>query len=216
MNVTAMCASGNAAMLTAKMWLDAGVASDVIVVASDLSATPENIRHFRNLGVVFPDAPALDVCRPFQEGSKGFAGGEASVGMVVGSARRRVRAPRRRDEPRRLPPDPPEPRPPGDPPLLPAGAEQREGVPERDRVPQRPRAGTAQCDAAEADMLDTLLTEAEVFSVKPLVGHCQGAASRSRWPRAAWATRTGSSRHPSRSRPGIHGWSTGRRCAGTG
>ena len=83
MNVTAMCASGNAAMLTAKMWLDAGVASDVIVVASDLSATPENIRHFRNLGVVFPDAPALDVCRPFQEGSKGFAGGEASVGMVV-------------------------------------------------------------------------------------------------------------------------------------
>ena len=29
MNVTAMCASGNAAMLTAKMWLDAGVASDV-------------------------------------------------------------------------------------------------------------------------------------------------------------------------------------------
>ena len=37
--------------------------------------------------------------------------------------------------------------------------------------------GTAQCDAAEADMLDTLLTEAEVFSVKPLVGHCQGAAS---------------------------------------
>jgi 3-oxoacyl-[acyl-carrier-protein] synthase II len=37
--------------------------------------------------------------------------------------------------------------------------------------------GTAQCDAAEADMLDTLLTEAEVYSVKPLVGHCQGAAA---------------------------------------
>ena len=54
MNVTAMCASGNAAMLTAKMWLDAGVASDVIVVASDLSATPENIRHFRNLGRRLP------------------------------------------------------------------------------------------------------------------------------------------------------------------
>ena len=26
-------------------------------------------------------------------------------------------------------------------------------------------------------MLDTLFTDAEVFSVKPLVGHCQGAAS---------------------------------------
>ena len=29
MSVTAMCASGNAAMLTAKMWLDAGVVTDV-------------------------------------------------------------------------------------------------------------------------------------------------------------------------------------------
>ena len=37
--------------------------------------------------------------------------------------------------------------------------------------------GTAQCDAAEGAMLDTLLTEADVYSIKPLVGHCQGAAS---------------------------------------
>ena len=37
--------------------------------------------------------------------------------------------------------------------------------------------GTAQCDAAEAEMLDTLLTDAEVYSLKPMVGHCQGAAS---------------------------------------
>lgn len=26
-------------------------------------------------------------------------------------------------------------------------------------------------------MLDTLLTDADVYSIKPLVGHCQGAAS---------------------------------------
>ena len=87
-----MCASGNAAMLTAKMWIDAGVASDVIVVATDLSGTPENIRHFGNLGVVFVDAPPLEACRPFQEGSQGFSGGEASVGLGrLGPRRARVR-----------------------------------------------------------------------------------------------------------------------------
>ena len=37
--------------------------------------------------------------------------------------------------------------------------------------------GTKQCDATEGEMLDTLLTGADVFSVKPLAGHCQGAAA---------------------------------------
>ena len=32
-----MCASGNAAVLTAKLWLDAGLVTDVVVVTSDLS-----------------------------------------------------------------------------------------------------------------------------------------------------------------------------------
>lgn len=38
--------------------------------------------------------------------------------------------------------------------------------------------GTAQCDAAEARVLDELFPEAHgIFSVKPLTGHCQAAAS---------------------------------------
>ena len=38
--------------------------------------------------------------------------------------------------------------------------------------------GTAQCDAAEARVLDELFPDAHgIFSIKPLVGHCQGAAS---------------------------------------
>ena len=38
--------------------------------------------------------------------------------------------------------------------------------------------GTAQCDAAEAAMLDSMFAEAEgIFSVKPLTGHCQAASS---------------------------------------
>ena len=77
--------------------------------------------------------------------------------------------------------------------------------------------GTAQCDAAEAEMLDTLLTDAEVFSVKPLVGHCQGAAVLGRAGRDLPGLRE-------RDHPGAEAGRAGpppparraRRCAGTG
>jgi 3-oxoacyl-[acyl-carrier-protein] synthase II len=39
MNVSAMCASGNAALITAKMWLDADMVDDVMFVATDLSCS---------------------------------------------------------------------------------------------------------------------------------------------------------------------------------
>ena len=32
---------------------------------------------------MFVDGPSLEMCRPFQEGSRGFTAGEASVGFVV-------------------------------------------------------------------------------------------------------------------------------------
>ncbi|WP_438823393.1 beta-ketoacyl synthase N-terminal-like domain-containing protein, partial [Nocardia farcinica] len=41
MNVSAACSSGNAALITAKLWLDSGLADDVVCVVSDVSATPE-------------------------------------------------------------------------------------------------------------------------------------------------------------------------------
>ena len=38
--------------------------------------------------------------------------------------------------------------------------------------------GTAACDAAEAQILDELFPDAHgIYSVKPLVGHCQSAAA---------------------------------------
>lgn len=179
MNVTAMCASGNAAMLTAKMWLDAGVASDVIVLASDVSCTPENIRHFRNLGVVFPDAPALEVCRPFQEGSKGFSPGEASIGMVVsgrhsGAYSRVLGGAMSHDgyHPTSLDPSHREIRR-----CYQQALSNSKVFPSEVAYLNAHGPGTAQCDAAEGAMLDTLLTDADVYSIKPLVGHCQGAAS---------------------------------------
>jgi 3-oxoacyl-[acyl-carrier-protein] synthase II len=37
--------------------------------------------------------------------------------------------------------------------------------------------GTKQCDAAEADLLDTMVTNAQAVATKPFTGHCQGAAA---------------------------------------
>ena len=83
LQATAMCASGVAGLLTAKMWIDAGFASDVLVFTSDVSGTPENPRAFAAVGALVVDAPPLDACRPFQEGSRGAVGGEGVVAMLV-------------------------------------------------------------------------------------------------------------------------------------
>jgi 3-oxoacyl-[acyl-carrier-protein] synthase II len=179
MAVTAMCASGVVGLLTAKMWIDAGIADDVLVITTDLSATPENCRSFSDVGVVHLEAPSLEVCRPFQEGSLGFSAGEASVGMVVSG------------------------RPNGSYATVKGGAMTHDGFhaisidPDRTQVRRafttalenagvHPSQivymnahgpGTAQCDATEAAIFDELFPAAEgIFSVKPLTGHCQAAA----------------------------------------
>ena len=179
MAVSAMCASGVTALLTAKLWLDAGLVSDVLVLACDLSASPETCAAFTNVGVLICDSPALDACRPFQQGSRGFVGGEAAVGMVV-SGRSDAAI--------------------GD--LL-GGATTHDGAhiisiapdlvevfrafelalarsgvrPEEIAYLNAHGPGTQQCDDAEAKVVDDLLTGIEgIFSVKPLVGHCQAAA----------------------------------------
>ena len=69
MSVSAMCASGNAGMITAKSWIDSGIASDVILLATDLSGHPQNLRGFADVGVAVIDSPPFEACRPFQEGS---------------------------------------------------------------------------------------------------------------------------------------------------
>jgi 3-oxoacyl-[acyl-carrier-protein] synthase II len=51
-------------------------------------------------------------------------------------------------------------------------------------------------------MLDTLLTDAEVYSVKPLVGHCQGAAAMVELAAACLAYETGIVAAPPQVAPG--------------
>jgi 3-oxoacyl-[acyl-carrier-protein] synthase II len=205
MSVTAMCASGNAAMLTAKMWLDAGVVTDVVVVATDVSGTTDNIRHFVDLGVLFVDRPPFEACRPFQTGSKGFLLGEASVAFVVA----------RQTEPAYL--------------RVRGGAVTHDGfhVTSIDPTYTEIRRcfelaltdagidrgevkylnahgpGTVQCDAAEAAMFDRMFPEAEgIFSVKPLTGHCQAASSAVEIAAACLAFETGAISAPRQVAPG--------------
>ncbi|HLH28993.1 MAG TPA: beta-ketoacyl synthase N-terminal-like domain-containing protein, partial [Acidimicrobiales bacterium] len=180
MAVSSMCASTNAGLVTAKAWLDSGMATDVILMATDLSGTKELLRPFSDLGVAVLDSPPLDACRPFQEGSRGFVGGEAAVGMVLSSrptgAYAHVRGGAMTMDAYsavRLPPDH------GEifrcfrTALDVAGAR-----PEEIAYLNAHGPGTAECDAAEGRVLDELFPEAQgIFSVKPLVGHCQGAAA---------------------------------------
>ena len=180
MNVSAMCASGNAGLLTAKAWLDGGIVDDVVFVATDLSATPENVLHFSRIGVTVTDTDPLDACRPFQQGSRGFTMGEAAVGAVLS---RRSPNPYARvlggamshdaHHVTSIDPD-----------LTEVTGCFREaldnaGVRGEDvRYLNAHGPGTAQCDRAEATVTDQVLSpNTELYSVKPLVGHCQGAAS---------------------------------------
>jgi 3-oxoacyl-[acyl-carrier-protein] synthase II len=180
MNVTAMCASGVVGLLTAQMWINAGIATDVVVVASDLSVSPENARSFGGLGVLHVDAPAWDVCRPFQEGSRGFNPGEASVAMVVsgrpqGAYARVLGGAMSSDayHPVSIAPDYTQVR------RAFTGALENAGVLGSDVAYLNAHGtGTAQCDGVESALLDELLPGAEgIFSMKPLVGHTQGASS---------------------------------------
>lgn len=180
MAVGAMCASGNAGLITAKMWLDAGIVDDVVFVATDLSATPENVEHFVKLGVGVVDVEPQEACRPFQTGSRGFPAGEASAAFVL--SRRSAGAygavlggsmSHDAFHATSIDPDLTHVRGCFEDALSSAGVQAQDV-----RYLNAHGPGTAQCDAAEATMLETVLdSHAQVYSVKPLAGHCQGAAS---------------------------------------
>lgn len=180
MNVGAMCASGNAGLLTAKAWVDGGIVDDVIFVATDLSVTPENLQHFAELGVAITDTEPLQACRPFQDGSQGFIMGEGSVAMVLSRGTRKpylhVLGGSMSHDAHHVTSIDPE--------LTHitrcfTQALDNAGIaPEQVRYLNAHGPGTRQCDRAEAAVFDALFPDtAELYSIKPLAGHCQGAAS---------------------------------------
>jgi 3-oxoacyl-[acyl-carrier-protein] synthase II len=180
MNVSAACSSANVALITAKLWLECGVADDVICVATDMSATPEMLEHFVRLGAAVGDAEPLAACRPFQEGSRGFSMGEASVAFVLS---REVERPyvtvlgggMTNDAYHVVSVDP------GHTQIFDCA---RHALTDAAISPADVRyfnahgTGTRQCDVAERDLLRRMFDDRpHVYSVKPLAGHCQGAAA---------------------------------------
>lgn len=205
MNVSAMCASANAAMITAKSWIDTGICSDVVLLATDLSGLPRNLRGFSDVGVAVLDTPPFDACRPFQEGSRGFVGGEAAVAMVLSGdptgARAGVRGGAMTMDAYNvvsMTPDLDE--------LFRCFHEAlgASGVdPSEIAYMNAHGPGTAQCDAAEGRILDELFPEAHgIFSVKPLVGHCQAAAAAVETLATLYAFEKGSVPSPPQVAPG--------------
>lgn len=180
MFASAMCATGNAGLLIAQWWLDSGMADDVVFVATEAAVTPENVEHFVRLGVVVTDREPLDGCRPFQEGSGGFIMAEGSAAMVLSNREgepyaRVLGGAMSHDAYHATSIDP-------------ALTDVRRcfkealdnaGVSAADvRYVNAHGPGTAQCDAAEATVVDELFPpEVGMFSLKPLVGHCLAAAS---------------------------------------
>ncbi len=205
MNVSAMCASGNAGILTAKMWLDCGIADDVVFLTTDLSMTPETVDHFVRMGVGVVDTEPLDACRPFQEGSRGFPMGEAAVAFVLSRDSGQPYAnvlggAMSHDAYHVTSVDPTHTQ-------VEACVRQaldRAGVDAGAiRYMNAHGPGTQQCDRAEAAILEEILNgRPEIYSVKPLVGHCQGAASAVELATAAFAYEYGVIPAPPRVAPG--------------
>lgn len=83
MNVQAACAATNVAIVMARLWLMSGMATDVIVAASDFSAVPEDVAQFQRMGALVASGDPLQVCRPFQAGTRGFVVGEAAASLVL-------------------------------------------------------------------------------------------------------------------------------------
>ncbi|MGO4445125.1 beta-ketoacyl synthase N-terminal-like domain-containing protein [Mycobacterium sp. 2YAF39] len=178
--VSATCSTGLVALITAKMWIEAGMVDDVIVSTTDLSFTPEILSGFVNLGAAVIDDEPLVACRPFQSGSRGFSPGESAITFVMSN---------RVDDPYMQ--------------LLggamtadgyhPTGmnpsfemvkesvvsAMANAGVDSSDiRYLNAHGTGTEQCTAAEVTVLDDLFDgDLDIYALKPLVGHCLTSAA---------------------------------------
>jgi 3-oxoacyl-[acyl-carrier-protein] synthase II len=178
--VSATCASTNNALLVAKLWLEAGKADDVVVVAADLSFTPEVVDGFTRMGASAIDVEPLEACRPFQEGGKGFPPGEAAVGFVLSARATNPYASllggaMTSDAYHATGMDPSHVE------VIRCVAEALDdaGVGPADvRYLNAHGTGTAQCTAAEAHFLDNLFGSdvPHIYALKPLVGHCLASA----------------------------------------
>jgi 3-oxoacyl-[acyl-carrier-protein] synthase II len=177
--VSATCSTGLVALITAKMWIETGMADDVIVSTTDLSFTPEILSGFVNLGAAVIDEEPLAACRPFQSGTRGFPPGEAAITFVMSN---RVDTPYIQLLGGAMTADGYHPT--G---MNPSFAMVKEGVTtalsnagvdsSAIRYLNAHGTGTEQCTAAEVTVVDDLFAgDLDIYALKPLVGHCLTSA----------------------------------------
>lgn len=83
MVLSAACSSGLHALAIGQRLLTCGDATDVLVLSADIGYDGEEINLFARLGALVHDCPPEDVCRPFQEGTRGFTIGEAAAAVLL-------------------------------------------------------------------------------------------------------------------------------------
>ncbi|APR87059.1 3-oxoacyl-[acyl-carrier-protein] synthase, KASII [Minicystis rosea] len=180
MLVSAACASGLHAMAVAQRLLTCGDATDVIVVGADVGFDGEEMRLFASLGPLIYDAPPREACRPFQTNSRGFVLGEGVAAVVLTSKPTPSRyvtvlsSVMGNDayHPVSINPD------------------HREMIRIVDEALELAKVGTSDvryfaahasgsslCYEADAAVLNHLGPQVTGYGLKPLMGHCMGAAS---------------------------------------
>lgn len=178
--VSATCSTGLVALLTAKMWIESGMADDVIVSTTDLSFTPEILAGFVNLGAAVIDEEPLAACRPFQSGTRGFSPGESAITFVMSNT---VDTPYFQLLGAAMTADG----------YHPTGmdtsfARVKESVttalanagvdPSEIRYLNAHGTGTEQCTKAEVTVVDDIFAgDVDIYALKPLVGHCLTSAA---------------------------------------
>jgi len=164
----------------ARLWLVSGMATDVIIAACDFSAVPEDVAQFQRMGALAASGDPLQVCRPFQPGSKGFVVGEAAASLVLSAhvddpyalalGGSMVQDP---FHPISINPDVTELVNSYESALVSAGVGREEIA-----YLYTHGTGTAQNDAAEIAVSEKVLEPTVTFlATKPLTGHCQGASA---------------------------------------
>lgn len=179
LQINSMCASGSAAVLHAKMLIDAGIVDSALVLNGDVCGTPKHLKGFTHMGVVNSGVCPTEWSKPFQEDTKGLIGAEGAVAMLItketsdyyynilGGAMTNDAFSLTRIDPsyaqlRRCIEEG----------LINANVAQEQVSTYNSHGP-----GTSQCNMAEKFVVETYFKQAQVYSFKPLVGHCMSAAA---------------------------------------
>lgn len=180
MVVSSACASGMHAIAIAQRLLTCGDLTDVIVVGADVGFDGEEMRLFNSLGPLIYDTAPMDACRPFQTHSRGFVLGEGVAALVLTSrpvpsryvevlssvmgndAYHPVSINPDHREMLRIVDD-----------ALTLAAIDKSDI----QYFAAHASGSSLCYAADADVLAHLGPQVTAYGLKPLMGHCMGAAA---------------------------------------